>query len=222
MAQVIADRRDIDFVLFEQMDVEALSRNEKYAEFNRKTIEMVVSEARNLAVKEILPTQQEGDHTGCRFENGVVTVPECYKRAWQMFIEGEWLALTEDPEFGGQGMPRTVSMAANDYLVGANYAMMMYAGLTHGAALLVETFATEKIKQLFLKKMFTGEWTGTMLLTEPEAGSDVGRLTTTAVKNEDGTYSISGNKIFISSGEHDLADKFRKRSIQIRLGKPFC
>jgi alkylation response protein AidB-like acyl-CoA dehydrogenase len=206
MAQVIADRRDVDFVLFEQMEAEALSRHDKYAEFNRKTIEMVVSEARNLAVKEILPTQQEGDHAGCRFENGAVTVPECYKRAWQMYIEGEWLALTEDPEFGGQGMPRTVAMAASDYLVGANYALMMYAGLTHGAALLVEAFGTDKIKQLFLKKMFTGQWTGTMLLTEPEAGSDVGRLTTTAVKNADGTYSISGNKIFISSGEHNLAE----------------
>jgi len=206
MAQVIADRRDVDFVLFEQMDAEALSQQEQYAEFNRKTMEMVVSEARNLAVKEILPTQQEGDHIGCRFENGVVTVPECYRRPWQMFIEGEWLALTEDPEYGGQGMPRILAMAANDYLVGANYAMMMYAGLTHGAALLVEAFGTDKIKKIFLKKMFTGEWTGTMLLTEPEAGSDVGRLTTTAVKNDDGTYSISGNKIFISSGEHDLTE----------------
>ncbi len=205
MAQVIADRRDVDFVLFEQMDAESISQHEQYAEFNRKTMEMVVTEARNLAVKEIFPTQQEGDHTGCRFDNGVVTVPECYRRPWQMFIEGEWLALTEDPEYGGQGMPRILAMAANDYLVGANYAMMMYAGLTHGAALLVESFGTEKIKKLFLKKMFTGQWTGTMLLTEPEAGSDVGRLTTTAVKNEDGTYSISGNKIFISSGEHDLA-----------------
>ncbi len=206
MAQVIADRRDVDFVLFEQMRAEALSQHEQYAEFNRKTMEMVVSEARNLAVKEILPTQQEGDHTGCHFDNGVVTVPECYKRPWQMFIEGEWLALTEDPEHGGQGMPRILAMAANDYLVGANYAMMMYAGLTHGAALLVESFGTEKIKALFLKKMFAGEWAGTMLLTEPEAGSDVGRLTTTAVKNDDGTYSISGNKIFISSGEHNLTD----------------
>ena len=205
MAQVIADRRDIDFVLFEQLDAEALSRYDKYAEFNRKTIEMVVSEARNLAIKEILPTQQEGDKAGCQFENGVVTVPACYKRAWQMYTEGEWLALTEDPEYGGQGMPRTVAMAASDYMVGANYAMMMYAGLTHGAALLVEAFGTDKIKKLFLKKMFTGQWTGTMLLTEPEAGSDVGRLTTTAVKNPDGTYSISGSKIFISSGEHDLA-----------------
>jgi alkylation response protein AidB-like acyl-CoA dehydrogenase len=206
MAQVIADRRDVDFVLFEQMSAETLSQHEQYAEFNRKTMEMVVSEARNLAVKEILPTQQEGDHTGCLFDNGVVTVPECYKRPWQMFIEGEWLALTEDPEYGGQGMPRILAMAANDYLVGANYAMMMYAGLTHGAALLVEAFGTEKIKKLFLKKMFTGEWTGTMLLTEPEAGSDVGRLSSTAVKNDDGTYSISGNKIFISSGEHNLTD----------------
>ena len=102
-------------------------------------------------------------------------------------------------------MPRTVALAANDYLVGANYSMMMYAGLTHGAALLVEAFGSDKIKNLFLKKMFTGEWTGTMLLTEPEAGSDVGLLTTTAVKNDDGTYNVSGNKIFISSGEHDLS-----------------
>jgi alkylation response protein AidB-like acyl-CoA dehydrogenase len=206
MAQVIADRRDVDFVLFEQMDGEALSRHEQFAEFNRKTMELVVSEARNLAVKEILPTQQEGDRAGCRFDNGAVTVPECYKRPWQQFCEGEWLALTEDPQYGGQGMPRLLSMAANDYLVGGNYALMMYAGLTHGAALLVEAFGSPKIRELFLKKMFTGQWTGTMLLTEPEAGSDVGRLTTSAVKNDDGTYSISGSKIFISSGEHDLAE----------------
>ncbi|MGD9248977.1 MAG: acyl-CoA dehydrogenase [Desulfobacteraceae bacterium] len=205
MAQVIADRRDVDFVLFEQLGIEGLSRHAQFAEFNRKTIEMVVTEARNLAVKEILPTQQEGDE-GCRFEDGVVTVPECYRRPWEMFIEGEWLALPEDPDYGGQGMPRTVAMAANDYLVGANYAFAMYAGLTHGAALLVEAFGTDEIKQRFLKNMFTGKWTGTMLLTEPEAGSDVGRLTTTAVKNDDGTYSISGSKIFISSGEHDLSE----------------
>lgn len=205
MAQVIADRRDVDFVLFEQLNAEELCENEQFEEFNRKTIEMVVSEARNLAVKEIYPTQQEGD-AGCHFEEGVVTVPECYKRPWEMFLEGEWLALTEDPEFGGQGMPRIVALAANDYLVGANYAFAMYAGLTHGAALLVEAFGTDEIKQRFLKNMFTGKWTGTMLLTEPEAGSDVGRLTTTAVKNDDGTYSISGSKIFISSGEHNLSE----------------
>lgn len=206
MAQKIADRRDVDFVLFEQLEVDALSQHEKFAEFNRKTMELVVTEARNLAIKEILPTQQEGDHSGCRFENGNVSVPECYHRPWEMFLEGEWLALPEDPEYGGQGMPRTLALAANDYLVGGNYALMMYAGLTHGAALLVEAFGSDKVKELFLKKMYTGQWTGTMLLTEPEAGSDVGLLSTTAVKNEDGTYRLSGNKIFISSGEHDLAE----------------
>ena len=113
--------------------------------------------------------------------------------------------MIEDPHWGGQGMPRTVALAASDYMNGANFAFMMYAGLTHGAGKLVETFGTTEQKKLFLKNMYSGEWTGTMLLTEPEAGSDVGALTTTAVKNEDGTYSITGNKIFISSGEHDLA-----------------
>ena len=103
-------------------------------------------------------------------------------------------------------MPRTVALAASDYLNGANFAFMMYPGLTHGAGKLVTTFGSDKLKKLFLKKMFTGEWTGTMMLTEPEAGSDVGALTTSAVKNEDGTYSITGSKIFISSGEHDLAE----------------
>ncbi len=206
MAQVIADRKDVEFVLFEQLKVDELSNHEKFAEFNKKTVELVLAEARNLAVKEILPTQKEGDEQGCVFENGKVTIPECYKRAWELFLEGEWLALPEDPEYGGQGMPRTVAMACGDYFNGANYAFMMYPGLTHGAALLVEAFGTEKLKKLFLKNMFTGKWTGTMLLTEPEAGSDVGALATSAVKNDDGTYSITGNKIFISSGEHDLAE----------------
>jgi hypothetical protein len=205
MAQVIADRRDIDFVLHEQLKVEELSRTERYAEFNRKAIDLIVSEARNLAVKEILPTQTDGDRQGAIFENGAVRVPASFHKAWSAFKEGEWLAMNEDPEWGGQGMPRTVALAAADYLNGANYAFMMYAGLTHGAAKLVEVFGTEKQKRLFLKKMYSGEWTGTMLLTEPEAGSDVGALTTSAVKNPDGTYSITGNKIFISSGEHDLA-----------------
>ena len=206
MAQQIADRRDVDFVLHEQLQVEELSQHEIYAEFNKKTVDLIVSEARNLAIKEILPTQQEGDRLGTRFEDGRVTVPESFHRAWELFKEGEWLAMIEDPNWGGQGMPRTVALAASDFMNGANFAFMMYPGLTHGAGKLVETFGTPKQKELFLKKMYTGEWTGTMLLTEPEAGSDVGALTTSAVKNEDGTYSITGNKIFISSGEHDLAE----------------
>ena len=206
MAQYIADRRDVDFVLHEQMQVEKLGETELFADFNKKTVDMIVSEARNLAIKEILPTRELGDQEGCQFDNGKVTVPESFHRAFELLKEGEWAAMTESPDWGGQGMPTTVSMAANDYLVGANYAFMIYSDLTNGAGKLIESFGTEKQKQLFLNKMYSGEWTGTMLLTEPEAGSDVGALSTSAVKNDDGTYSITGNKIFISGGEHDLTE----------------
>ena len=206
MAQLIADRRDVDFVLHEQLQVEQLARHERFAPFNRKAVDLIVSEARNLAIKEILPTRQDGDRMGVRFEAGRVFVPEPFHKAWKAFKEGEWLAMTEDPAWGGQGMPQAVAMAAAGYLNGANFAFVMYAGLTHGAGKLVETFGTEQQKQQYLRNLYTGHWTGTMLLTEPEAGSDVGALTTSATKNPDGTYSITGNKIFISSGEHDLAE----------------
>jgi alkylation response protein AidB-like acyl-CoA dehydrogenase len=206
MAQLVADRRDVDFVLHEQLKVADLSKYETYAEFNKKTIDLIISEARNLAVKELLPIQVDGDREGARFESGNVTVPESFHKAWDLFKEGEWVALSDDPELGGQGMPVSLSLAVNDYFIGANFAFMMYVGLTHGAGRLVQTFGTAKQKKLFLKKMFTGQWAGTMMLTEPEAGSDVGALTTSAVKNDDGTYSITGNKIFISSGDHDMAE----------------
>jgi alkylation response protein AidB-like acyl-CoA dehydrogenase len=206
MAQVIADRKDVDFVLFDQLNVDSVSKHPQFAEFSRKTIELIVTEARNLAIKEILPTQKDGDEVGCHLVDGKVTVPQSFKRAWELFKEGDWVNTHGDPEWGGQGMPYSVAIAAGDYFMGANFSFMMYPGLTNGAASLIENFGTDKLKKLFLKKMNSGEWTGTMLLTEPEAGSDVGALTTSAVKNEDGTYSISGNKIFISSGDHDLSD----------------
>ena len=206
MAQVLADRRDVDFVLHEQLDIARVSKHEAFAEFNRKTIDLIVTEARNLAIKEILPTREIGDREGTRFENGQVTVPKEFHKAYDLFVQGEWLAMTEDPEWGGQGMPRTVALSAGDYFNAANYAFMMYPGLTHGAGKLVEAFGTDKLKKTFLKKMYTGKWTGTMLLTEPEAGSDVGALTTIATRNEDGTYNITGSKIFISSGDHDLSE----------------
>ncbi len=206
MAQILADRRDIDFLLHEMFRTEDLSRNEKYADFNRKTIDLIVSEARNLAVKEMLPTQVIGDRQGVEFKAGEVITPVEFKRLFKLYVEGEWVSMIEDIEWGGQGMPRTVAMAASEFFVGANLSFMIYMGLTHGAGKLVETFGTDQQKELFLRKLYTGEWTGTMLLTEPQAGSDVGALTTTAVKNEDGTYSITGSKIFISGGEHDLTE----------------
>ena len=157
MAQLLADRRDVDFVLHEQLEIARVSKHEVFAEFNRKTIDMIVTEARNLAIKEILPTQEIGDREGVKFENGQVIVPKEFHKAYDLFIEGEWLAMTEGPEWGGQGMPRTVALSASDYFNAANYAFMMYQGLTHGAGKLVEAFGTDKLKKLFLKNMYTGK-----------------------------------------------------------------
>ena len=206
MAQLIADRKDVDFVLHQQFKVEELSRHDMFAVFNRKAIDMIITEARNLAIKEILPTYKQGDQEGCTFKDGRVTVPESYHRPWQLFKDAGWVAMTESLAYGGQGMPAVVSLAAYDYLSGANPSFAGYAWLTYWAGLVLNAYGTEQQKKLYLKKLFTGEWTGTMLLTEPEAGSDVGAITASAVENEDGTYSITGSKIFISGGEDNLAD----------------
>ena len=206
MAQVIADRRDVDFVLYEQLEAETLCGHTAYREFNRKTFDLIIDEARQLAVKEILPTLAEGDREGLVFENGQVRVPDCFRRPYKLFTEGEWTALTADPDLGGQGLPFLVAQAVTDYQLGANYAFTLFGFGCVGAGEMIEIFGTEEQKRLFLKKMYTGQWAGTMVLTEPEAGSDVGALTTSARQQPDGSYLISGNKIFISGGEHDLTE----------------
>jgi alkylation response protein AidB-like acyl-CoA dehydrogenase len=206
MAQVIADRRDIDFVLYEQLKIDELIKNDRYKDFNKKIFDMIITEAKNIGVKELLPTCAEGDQEGLVFDNGQVNVPKSFHRAFKLLLEGEWTSLMEDPEWGGQGLPMVISQAAGEYLFGGNWAVMNYAGMGHGTGKMVEIFGTQQQKDTFLEKLYTGQWGGTMLLTESDAGSDVGALTTTAVKNPDGTYSISGNKIFITNGEHDLVD----------------
>ncbi len=206
MAQLISDRRDIDFVLYEQLEIEDIVKSEKYNDLNRKMFDMVISEARNLGIKEILPTCTQGDREGVTFDNGRVTVPQCFHRAYQLFVEGEWIAMAEDPEVGGQGFPWIIRQAAFEYIIGANFAIAGFGNLGHGTGKMIELFGTSQQKKLFLEKVYSGQWGGTMLLTEPDAGSDVGALTTTAVKNPDGTYSITGNKIFITCGDHDLTE----------------
>lgn len=206
MAQLIADRKDVDFVLHEQFKVAELSSHGRFAEFNKKVVDLIVTEARNLAIKEILPTWKISDREGCLYEAGAVHTPTEYKRVWRHLIDGGWFAPTVDIAWGGQGMPKTLALAAQDYLIGANLALMMITGLNHGAGRLIETYGTEKQKNLYLKKVYSGEWGGTMLLTEAGAGSDLGTLTTSAAKNSDDTYSLTGNKIFISAGDQDLTE----------------
>ncbi len=206
MAQVLADRRDVDFVLHEQFDVSRLSKHKKYREFNKKVVDMILSEARNLAVKEILPTMKTGDRVGCVYENGTVRVPEEFKRAWDLLIKGGWFAPCQDPDRGGQGMPHSLNLMAQNYLFGANMALLMVAGLNHGAGQIIERFGSDDQKKRFLENLYTGRWSGTMALTESESGSNLGDLTTAAVKNQDGTYSLTGAKVFISGGDQDMVD----------------
>lgn len=206
MAQTVAEWRDVNFVLFEQFAIDRLAENEKYSDFSRKTFEMIIKEARNFGLKEILPTYSEGDKQGVKLVDGTVKPPECYRRPFKLFVEAEYTAMMEDPEVGGQGLPHVIASAANEYLSGSNFSFAAYSMLGHGTGKMIQLYGTEKQKQLFLKNVYTGKWGGTMLLTEPDAGSDVGALTTTAKRNDDGTFSLTGNKIFITSGDHDLVE----------------
>ncbi len=206
MTDLVADRRDMEFALFEQFNAEDLTKSEIYSDFDKKTLKMIISEARSFGIKEILPTYMEGDKQGVKFENGKVTAPECFHRPFELLREAEWTSLTEDPKYGGQGLPELISIAVQEYTVGTNFALASYTTMGHGTGKMIELFGTDKQKELFVKKLYTAKWGGTMLLTESEAGSDVGALTTSAKKNGDGTYTITGNKIFISAGEHDLTE----------------
>ncbi len=159
-----------------------------------------------MAVKEIAPTNVPGDRDGVLFENGQVKVPLSFHRAYKLYCEGDWIACMDDVTVGGQGMPAVVWAAVSEYFISSNLAFIMYPGLCHGIGKVIEIHGTDDQKNLYLEKLYSGQWGGAMLLTEPQAGSDVGELTTAALKNDDGSYSITGNKIFITGGDHDLTE----------------
>jgi len=206
MANLLVDERDVKFVLFEQLNIEQLSETARYADYSREMYDMVLEQAWKLAVNEMAPANREGDEQGCVWEDGKVRVPESYHRPFEMYRQGGWLPIAEAVESGGQGFPVVVGLAAIEAFGAANLSLFLYPGLTHGAGRLIEVFGTGEQKRTFMDKLYSCEWSGTMCLTEPQAGSDVGALLTKAVPNEDGTYSITGTKTFISCGEHDLTE----------------
>ena len=206
MAQQLVDSRDQAFVIWEQLHSEELLRHPRFKTFNRKTCELILQEARSLAIKELLPTMKEGDEIGVQYENNKVMVPECYHKAFSILREGDWPSLAIDPAIGGQGAPSFLGMAASEYFMAANWSLVCYSTMGIGTAMLIGKYGTAEDKTKYLDKLVTAQWGGTMLLTEPGAGSDVGALTTSAVLNADGTYCLSGNKIFITNGEHDLVE----------------
>lgn len=206
MAQQLTDQRDIDFVLWEQLGAADILEAEQYDEFNRKTCDLILREARNLAVKEVWPTMKDGDEAGVKLEKDGVKVPESFHRPFNLMKEGDWAGLAAPPEMGGQGAPRVLGYAAAELFMAANWSLNCYVGMGLGTALMIQIFGTPEQKEMYVKKLVASEWGGTMLLTEADAGSDVGALTTTAIKNEDGSYNITGSKIFITNGDHDLAE----------------
>ena len=168
-------------------------------------LEAIFHEAAKFCENEVAPLYQSGDE-GCTWKDGEVTTPAGFKEAYARFIEAGWTSLTGDPEYGGQGLPASMSIAINEMITTANWAWAMYPGLSEGAVATLEASGTEQQKQDYLGKLISGEWSGTMCLTEPHCGTDLAQMKTRAVPNEDGSYAVNGTKIFISAGEHDLTE----------------
>ncbi|MBU1194504.1 MAG: acyl-CoA dehydrogenase [Proteobacteria bacterium] len=205
MAQQLADRRDQDFVIWEQFDNEKLIENEHYKGFDRKTCEMIITEGRKLAIKEIIPTIREGDLEGVHLDNGIVTTPKSFKRVFDLLRDNDWGNLSVSTDMGGQGAPHFVGTCVEEYLL-ANWPLIAYLNTGIGTAGMIYKYGTKEQVDKYVPKLVSSEWTGTMLLTEPQAGSDLGAIETAATRNDDGTFSLSGGKIFITAGEHDLVD----------------
>ena len=200
--------RDMQFVMHEVLKVsDDFKAMPRHTDFDAQTIDAVLEEAGKFASGVTLPLNGSGDFQGCTIdqETHAVNAPAGFKEAYAKFVEGGWAALSCDPAFGGQGLPLVVNQCLYEMLNAANQAWTMYPGLTHGAYAALMAHGTEEQKQTYLHKMTTGEWTGTMCLTEPHCGTDLGLMRTKAEPQSDGSYCITGNKIFISAGEHDLA-----------------
>jgi alkylation response protein AidB-like acyl-CoA dehydrogenase len=204
-AEYLVDFRDIQFLLYEYLGVEKLCQSEKYSDFSKDLFDMVLEQALKLAKEVIGPVNEVADRVGATFDNGKVTFPKEFHEAYRKYCEGGWGAVNVDPEWGGQGLPSSLTLATSEFFTGACVSFIMTPGLTHGAAHMFESYASDELKQIYLEKMYSGQWAGTMCLTEPQAGSAVGDVKTVAVKDGD-AYKITGTKIFISSGDHDLTE----------------
>lgn len=198
----------MQFVLYELLNIE--QRYQQFPEYadqmNMDVVNQYLEVAADFCENEIAPLNQNGDQEGCHFEQGKVTTPRGFKEAHQKYAELGFTSLTADPKYGGQGMPTLLRIAISEMLCGSNWSWAMYQGLSHGAMRTLEHHGTEQQKQTFLTKLVAGIWTGTMCLTESHAGSDLGLIRTRAEPQADGSYAITGEKIFISAGEHDLAE----------------
>ncbi len=206
MPSYIAPVDDMMFLFEKLRDNKNYNELEKYKDVSPELVKDILEEAAKINQNLILPLAKAGDENPAILENGVVRTPPGYKEAYQKYIEDGWTSLSCDPKYGGQGMPRTVSAFFDEMISSASLAFKLYSELTLGAYNCIHHHATDEIKNKYLPKMVEGKWSGTMCLTEPVCGTDLGLLKTKAVEQPDGTYKITGQKIFITSGDHDLTE----------------
>ncbi|MCJ8512401.1 acyl-CoA dehydrogenase C-terminal domain-containing protein [Acinetobacter lwoffii] len=198
---------DMKFILNDVFNAEQFwQANENLAHLDAATAEAILEEMAKFSQNVILPLNRTGDEEGAKIENGNVTTPAGFKEAFKQYAEGGWIGLGADMEWGGQEMPKMLTVLSDEMLFATNPSFMLYPLLSVGAGMALNSYASQAQKETYLPKIYSGEWSGTMCLTEPHAGTDLGIIKTKAERNEDGTYSISGTKIFITGGDHDLAE----------------
>jgi len=199
--------RDTRFVLDQVLNLPGHANLPGFDAASPDVVEAVLEEGGRFVAEVLFPLNQSGDREGCtRHPDGTVTTPAGFKEAYAQYVESGWATLGNRPEYGGQGMPHVVSTAFQEYMISANMAFAMYPGLTHGAIAALMAKGSDEQKAMYVPKMVSGEWGGTMNLTEPQCGTDLGLIRTRAEPNDDGSYAVTGTKIFISAGEHDLTD----------------
>ncbi|WP_445776407.1 acyl-CoA dehydrogenase C-terminal domain-containing protein [Shewanella sp.] len=206
MPEYKAPIRDVKFVMQELLDCDSHYQHLGYHDASLDMVDAIIAEAAKLTEEVVAPLNQIGDQQGCTWKDGVVTTPDGFKQAYAQYVEGGWPTLSQSEEFGGQGLPHSLNISIAELFSSANHSFAMYPGLSHGALATIEAHGTEAQKQQFMPNLVDGKWTGTMCLTEPHCGTDLGMLRTKAELQADGTYSLSGTKIFISAGEHDLSE----------------
>ena len=206
MALFKAPLEDIKYLTNEFIDTSTLSDVPEFSDMTADLTDAIYDEAANITEHLLFPLNRSGDEQGCTLKDGTVTTPEGFKEAYDEMTSGGWGSFTCDPDFGGQGLPHYIANSVDEMVVSSNISFSIYMGLTIGAYNAIHKFGTEELKQQYLHNMVSGKWSGTMCLTEPHCGTDLGLIRSNAIPQQDGSYQLTGSKIFISAGEHDLTE----------------